>query len=406
MNKMAQLNITLDTELLHGLFTKDNRDDAFSKLLEVILNQVLIAQSTEQLGADPYERSEGRTAYRNGFRDRELTTRVGTLTLRVPRHRDGNFSTSMFERYQRSEQALVLAMIEMVVNGVSTRKIENITEELCGKSFSKSMVSDLCKKLDPIVDAFKTRPLISEYPFLMVDAIYIKARENNRVRSKSLLIAIGVNEDGNREIIGFHLSESESETSWEEFYISLKQRGLKSPRLITSDNHKGLVKAIQKQFQGSSWQRCQTHFSRNILDKTPKQLQPSLKEAIRKVYEAIDIESARAAKNELLNKYSASAPKAMELLDEGFDDVTAVLSLPLRYRKRLRTTNGIERLNQEIRRRERVIRIFPNEASAIRLIGALLIEHDEKWSTGRKYFEMDVYYSSVIQKDESNTRVA
>ena len=151
---MAQLNITLDTELLHGLFTKETRDDAFSKLLEVILNQVLIAQSTEQLGADPYERSEDRTAYRNGFRDRELTTRVGTLTLRVPRHRDGNFSTSMFERYQRSEQALVLAMIEMVINGVSTRKIENITEELCGKSFSKSMVSDLCKKLDPIVDAF------------------------------------------------------------------------------------------------------------------------------------------------------------------------------------------------------------------------------------------------------------
>ena len=157
---MAQLNITLDTELLHGLFTKETRDDAFSKLLEVILNQVLIAQSTEQLGADPYERSEGRTAYRNGFRDRELTTRVGTLTLRVPRHRDGNFSTFMFERYQRSEQALVLAMIEMVINGVSTRKIENITEELCGKSFSKSMVSDLCKKLDPIVDAFKSRPLI------------------------------------------------------------------------------------------------------------------------------------------------------------------------------------------------------------------------------------------------------
>jgi transposase-like protein len=406
MNKMAQLNITLDTELLHGLFTKETRDDAFSKLLEVILNQVLIAQSTEQLGADPYERSEDRTAYRNGFRDRELTTRVGTLTLRVPRHRDGNFSTSIFERYQRSEQALVLAMIEMVISGVSTRKIENITEELCGKSFSKSMVSDLCKKLDPIVDAFKSRPLIYEYPFLMVDAIYIKARENNRVRSKSLLIAIGINEEGNREIIGFHLSESESETSWEEFFISLKQRGLKSPRLITSDNHKGLVKAIQKQFQGSSWQRCQTHFSRNILDKTPKSLQPSLKEDIRKVYEAIDIDSARAAKNELLNKYAASAPKAMELLDEGFDDVTAVLSLPLRYRKRLRTTNGIERLNQEIRRRERVIRIFPNEASAIRLIGALLIEQDEKRSTGRKYFEMDVYYSSVIQKDEAKTRVA
>ena len=317
---MAQLNITLDTELLHGLFTKESKDEAFSKLLEEIFNQVLIAQSTEQLGAEPYERSDDRRAYRNGFRDRELTTRVGALTLRVPRHRNGNFSTTMFERYQRSEQALVLAMIEMVINGVSTRKIENITEELCGKSFSKSMVSDLCKKLDPVVEAFKNRPLTYEYPFLMVDAIYIKARDNHRVRSKSLLIAIGVNEEGYREIIGFHLSESESETSWDEFFISLKQRGLKSPRLITSDSHKGLVKALHKQFQGSSWQRCQTHFSRNLLDKTPKSIQPELKEDIRKVYEAVDMDSARAAKNHILNKYESKAPKAMELLDEGFDD--------------------------------------------------------------------------------------
>ena len=403
---MAQLNITLDTEILHGLFTKESKDEAFSKLLEEIFNQVLTAQSTEQLGAEPYERSDDRRAYRNGFRDRELTTRVGTLTLRVPRHRNGNFSTTMFERYQRSEQALVLSMIEMVINGVSTRKIENITEELCGKSFSKSMVSDLCKKLDPVVEAFRKRPLTCEYPFLMVDAIYIKARDNHRVRNKSLLVAIGVNEEGYREIIGFHLSESESETSWDEFFISLKQRGLKSPRLITSDSHKGLVKALHKQFQGSSWQRCQTHFSRNLLDKTPKSVQPELKEDIRKVYEAVDMDSARAAKNHILNKYESKAPKAMELLDDGFDDITAVLSLPLRYRKRLRTSNGIERLNQEIRRRERVIRIFPNEASAIRLIGALLIEQDEKWSTGRKYFEMEVYYNSLIQEEKTENQVA
>ena len=172
---MAQLNITLDTEFLHGLFTKETKDEAFSKLLEEIFNQVLKAQSKEQLGAEPYERSEDRTAYRNGFRDRGLTTRVGALTLRVPRHRNGNFSTSLFERYQRSEQALVLSMIEMVINGVSTRKIENITEELCGKSFSKSMVSDLCKKLDPVVTAFRNRPLTNEYPFLIVDAIYMIA---------------------------------------------------------------------------------------------------------------------------------------------------------------------------------------------------------------------------------------
>jgi len=397
---MAQLDITLDTELLHGLFTKDNRDEGFSKLLEAILNQVLVAQSAEQVGAAPYERCEERAAYRNGFRDRELTTRVGTLTLRIPRHRNGHFSTTMFAQYQRSEQALVLALIEMVINGVSTRKIENITEELCGRSFSKSMVSDLCKKLDPIVIGFKNRPLSCAYPFLIVDAIYIKVREDHRVKSKSLLIAMGVNEEGYREILGFYLSESESETSWDEFFTELVQRGLKTPRLVTSDHHKGLSKAIQKRFPGSSWQRCQTHFSRNLLDKTPKSLQPQVKEDIRKVYEAVDMNRARTARNELLDKYGATASKAMDLLDEAFDDITAVLSLPVQYRKRLRTTNGIERLNQEIRRRERVIRIFPNDASALRLIGALLIEQDEKWSTGRKYFEMEDYHESMAAQQE------
>ena len=171
---MAQYNITITEELLHGLFLSNGRDEAFSKLLEEIFNQVLLSQSTEQIGAQPYERTEDRTAYRNGFRDRQLTTRVGALTLRVPRHRNGHFSTELFARYQRSEQALVLAMMEMVINGVSTRKVEQITEELCGKKFSKSTVSALCKNLDPMVEAFRTRPLKCHYPFLMVDAIYVK----------------------------------------------------------------------------------------------------------------------------------------------------------------------------------------------------------------------------------------
>jgi transposase-like protein len=401
---MAQLNITLDTELLHGLFTKDSKDEAFSKLMEAILNQVLLAQSTEQLGAEPYERTDNRTAHRNGFRDKPLTTRIGSITLRIPRHRNGTFSTDMYERYQRSEQALMLSMMEMVINGVSTRKIEKVTEELCGKSFSKSMVSELCKKLDPIVEAFKNRPLEDNYPFIMVDAICIKVREDGRVQSRGLLIAIGINDDGQREIIGFRLANSESEISWGEFFTELKSRGLKAPRLITSDNHLGLVAAIRKHFQGTSWQRCQTHFSRNLLEQTPKAVQPKLKEEIRSVYEATDLESAKAAKERLLDKYESIAPKAMNLLDESFDDITAVLCLPLKYRKRLRTTNGVERLNEEIRRRERVIRIFPNEASALRLMGALLMEQDEKWSTGRKYFDMELYHqenqSAVITEKE------
>ena len=403
---MAQFNITLTDELLHGLFSSNGRDQAVAKLLEEIFNQVLIAQSKEQIGADPYERTDERTAYRNGFRDRQLTTRVGHLHLRVPRHRNGDFSTELFERYQRSEQALVLAMMEMVVNGVSTRKVENITEELCGKKFSKSTVSALCEKLDPVVKAFQTRPLENHYPFLVVDALYLKVRVEHRVQSRGLLVAIGVNEEGHREIIGFQLTTTESENSWSDFFESLKERGLTNVHLVTSDNHKGLVNAIQKQFQGATWQRCQTHFSRNMLDQTPKSLQPGLKEDLRQLYEAIDIESAMKARNDILAKYETTAPKAATLLDETFADITGVLILPLKYRKRLRTTNGVERLNQEIRRRERVIRIFPNEASVIRLMGALLMEQSERWQTGRKYFEMELYYQTMQQYHSKKDKVA
>ncbi|HZJ57055.1 MAG TPA: IS256 family transposase [Clostridia bacterium] len=401
---MAQFNITITEELLHGLFLSNGKDEAFSKLLEEIFNQVLLAQSSEQIGAEPYERTDDRKAYRNGYRDRPMTTRVGTLTLRVPRHRNGLFSTELFARYQRSEQALVLAMMEMVVNGVSTRKVENITEELCGKKFSKSTVSELCKGLDPIVEAFKTRPLKAHYPFVQVDAIYLKVRENGRVASKGLLVAVAINENGYREIIGFNVADSETEDSWGTFFHSLKERGLKDVRLVTSDNHKGLVNAVKKHFQGASWQRCQTHFSKNVIDSTPKSLQPEIKEDLRKLYDAVDIENARKYRDKIYTKYEAKAPKAVAVLDEGFDDVTAVLSLPLYYRKRLRTTNGVERLNQEIRRRERVIRIFPNEASVIRLMGALLMEQDEKWQTGRKYLDMALYYRE--QDETANQEVA
>ncbi len=399
---MAQFNITITEELLHGLFLSKGKDEAFAKLMEEIFNQVLMAQSTEQLGAEPYERTEERTAYRNGTRDRGMTTRVGALTLKIPRHRNGQFSTELFSRYQRSEQALVLAMMEMVINGVSTRKVELITEELCGKKFSKSTVSSLCQSLDPMVEAFKTRPLEKHYPFVLVDAIYLKVRQDGRVQSRGLLVAIGINEDGHREIIGFGVANSESEDSWGGFFASLKERGLKDVRLVTSDDHKGLVKAVRKHFQGSSWQRCQTHFSKNMMDHTPKALQAEMKEDLRGLYEAVDYDSARKIRDQIIEKYEIKATKATAILDGAFDDITAVLALPLRYRKRLRTTNGVERLNQEIRRRERVIRIFPNEASVIRLMGALLMEQDEKWQTGRKYFEMDLYYRQQGKDTEDN----
>jgi len=401
---MTQINVTLDSEILHGLFSSNGKDEAFAKLLESILNQVLNAQAAEQVGAERYERTEDRNGYRNGFRMRNMTTRVGAINLQIPRLRDGKFSTTLFQRYQRSEQALVLAMMEMVINGVSTRKVSAITEELCGKQFSKSTVSDLCKGLDPIVREFRNRKLTAHYPFVIVDALYTKVRENGHVRSKGLLSAIGVREDGKREILGFSVADSECETSWSEFFISLKERGLSGVDLVVSDNHGGLVAAVKKNFHNASWQRCQTHFSRNVLDKTPKKLQPEIKQALREIYTASKIEIARSLRDEMLENYSKTAPKAMDVLEQGFDDVMAVMNLPIKYRKRLRTSNSIERLNQEIRRRERVIRIFPNEASLLRLIGALLMEVDERWSSSKKYLLMEEYYQ--FQSTNKITAVA
>jgi len=396
---MAQYQITVNQELLHQLFLSNNKDSGIAALMETVLNQILQAQATEQLQAEPYERTVERKGYRNGSYPHQLTTRVGTITLRVPRFRNGHFSTEMFVRYQRSEQALVLALMEMVVNGVSTRKISQITEELCGSEFSKSTVSDLCKKLDPLVQAWNNRDLQDmSYPFVLVDALVLKIREEGRVRSRSAMIAIGINTEGYREVLGLTLGDSESEASWSEFFSWLKSRNLRGVDLIVSDDHKGLVKAVRQNFQGVSWQRCQTHFMRNILDAAPKSVEKELYPHLRAILDAPDINTARVLLNQTLEAFEKKAPKSMKVLEEGFDDAVAVLVLPEKYRRRLRTTNGVERLNEEIRRRERVIRIFPNRESAVRLIGSLLMEIDDKWATGKKYLDMDDYLQ--WQKDQ------
>lgn len=402
---MAQYQITLDSQLLHQIFLGNSRDEAVAKLLESILNQVLKAQATEQLAAENYERTEDRKDYRNGSYTRSLTTRVGSLTLHVPRFRNGKFSTELFSRYQRSEQALMLTLMEMVVNGVSTRKVSQITEELCGTEFSKSTVSELCKNLDPIVTAWNNRPLNNEYPFLIVDALYIKVREEGRVRSRGLMIATGINIEGYRELLGMMIGDTESEASWGEFFAHLKQRGLRGLEMITSDHHSGLVRAIRQHLQGVTWQRCQTHFMKNILNATPKSLQSEVKAHVRSIFEAADVDSARKLLLQTTEHFQEKAPRAMEVLDGGFDDATAVLSLPAHYRKRTRTTNAVERLNGEIRRRERVIRIFPNRESVLRLIGALLMEQDEKWAMGKKYFDMTDYIQWRKTRSKENKKV-
>lgn len=398
---MAHVHLTLEEDVLKELML-GKREEAVTKLLEQVFNSVLQAQATEQLNAEPYERSDERTTYRNGSRTRLLATRVGSLILHVPKFRDGTFSTELFSSYQRSEQALLLSLMEMVIHGVSTRKISEITETLCGTSFSKSTVSALCEQLDPVVDAFRNRPLSQHYPFLMVDALYMKAREQHRIVSKGFLIASGVNDEGMREVLGFTVADGESEAAWNEFFLSLKERGLREVDLVTSDDHGGLTKAIRKHFCGASWQHCQTHFSKNILDRTPKKLQPELKVALTDLYNAPELKEATARKDQLIERYQEQAPKMAALLDTRFDEITAVYGLPEPYRKRLRTSNSIERLNEELRRRERVIRIFPNETSMIRLMGSVLMEIHEKWMTGKKYFTMERYEAD---KEEARNAV-
>jgi len=350
---MADFEVTLNGSKLKGLLT---RDDGLQGLVEEVLNQVLEAQMTEYIGADRHERSETRQAYRNGHRMRRLYSRVGPLSLRVPQSRDGGFSTEIFRRYQRSEQALVLALMEMVVNGVSTRKVSAITEELCGASFSKSTVSQLCTELDLRVEAWNERPLSdTRYPLVIVDALVIKVRKDKAVRPISALIAIGISESGHREILGLRLGDSENEAGWNQMFAWLKQRGLSDVFLIVSDAHQGLRNAADRHFQGVIWQRCQVHFRRNVLGLTPKSQRAKMAGLLERIMKAEDREEAWKAFGLLAEEMDGKADKAVDDLENGLEDALAVLILPEKYRKRLRTTNMAERLNEEVRRRERVI---------------------------------------------------
>ena len=261
---MAQLNITLNQDEILQLLSH-NHDEALRKLLTDSVNAILNAESAAQLGAEPYERTPERTDSRNGYRERTLKTRIGSITLAVPRHRNIPFRTLVFENYSRSEASLVASMAEMVVNGVSTRKVSKVMETLCGTSFSKSTVSEVCKELDAIVNEFKNRQLNGIYPFLLVDATYLKARENHRITSKALMIAVAITDEGKREIVGFDVFDNESKETWRTFFGSLKARGLTGLKLVTSDAHDGIIYALSKEFPEVPWQRCQTHFSRNVI---------------------------------------------------------------------------------------------------------------------------------------------
>ena len=391
---MAGYDVHVNKDFLPGLLTGQ---DGMAKLVETVLNQVLEAQVAESLGADRFERSDERQGYRNGYRTRTLYTRVGPVTLQVPQTRDGSFSTDIFRRYQRSEQAFVLALMEMVVQGVSTRKVSAITEELCGANFSKSTVSALCAGLEPRVRAFNERRLEGDYPFVLVDAMFIKSREDDRVVSRGALIVTGVSSEGYRSILGVRIGDTESFTTWDETFRWLKGRGLKGVMFVISDSHGGLVQAVKKHFQGASWQRCQVHLMRNLLGHSSVKVRPAVAAAAKLIFQAPDIDEATRRMKEFLVTFAKSAPKAVACMEDGFEDAMTIMTLPEKYRKRLRSTNMQERLNEEVRRRERVIRIFPNDESALRLIAALLAEKDEAWQS-RRYLEMDDFEQWVAER--------
>lgn len=380
---MAQLNITLNQDEILQLLT-DNRDDAFRALLAESLNSILQAESTAQLGAEPYERSSTRSDSRNGSRDRNLKTRIGTITLAVPRHRNVPFHTLVFDNYSRSEATLVTTMAEMVVNGVSTRKVSKVMETLCGTSYSKSTVSEACKGLDKAVNSFKKRPLEGDYKFMYVDATYFKVRGEHRIGSKAMMVALAITDGGKREILGFEIYDNESKETWKLFLESLKERGLRDPKIITSDAHDGIIYAISKIFPNTPWQRCQTHFSRNILSHAPSKYQKAIHAALLDMYHSDTVEEARAKRNDIIDEYKEVAPKAMECLDNGFEDAMTVMTLPEACRKYLRTSNHLERLNKELKRRSNVIGVFPNEGSLNRLIGSVLIELNDVYSLEQK----------------------
>lgn len=363
-------------------------DDAIRLLLQHTVQRVLEEEIASYLEAGSYERTDKRKGYRNGYKPRTLKTRVGRLELMVPKDREGGFRTELFERYQRNEKALTLAIMEMYVQGVSTRKVKKITEELCGLDISRSQVSHLAKGLDEEIAVWRNRPLEETYRYLTVDARYEDIREGLSVTSQGILLVIGIREDGYREHLGVWHADSESEQSWSQVFRELKERGLKGVEYIVSDDHRGLVKAAKRHFQGVVWQRCQTHFIRNVLSLVARKDRKEILAYLHEITGSRSLESARKRICETIDILETSHPKVAEFLDTYGEEILGVYALPEAHRKRMRSTNMLERYNQEIKRRTRVVRIFPNKQSCIRLVSALAIETNEEWMA-RRYLNMN-----------------
>jgi len=362
--------------------------DFLKAIVQQVLQEVLEAEMEETVGARKGERTEGRLGYRSGYYGRGLVTRVGRIELRVPQDRNGQFRTEVFERYQRSEKALVSALAEMYIQGVSTRKVKAITEQLCGHAFSASTISQINQTLDEQLRQFAGRRLELAYPYLVLDARYEKVRIDGVIRSVAVLIALGINWDGRREVLAVELANRESVSSWEDFLKALKERGLQGVEYVVSDNHEGLKSAIGKLLPAACWQRCYVHFLRNALDYLPRKAQDDCLTELKWLYDRRDLPEAHRDLQGWLSRWSGKYGKLCAWVEENIEETFTFYRLPREHHKHLKSTNMLERLNEEIKRRTQVIRIFPNEPACLRLVRALAQEMHEDWIEAHRYLNM------------------
>jgi transposase-like protein len=382
-----QDDFTLPTEILERIATQGL--DYMPELIRILINTAMQIERQNYLGAKPYERTPERRGHANGFKPKGITTRVGDITFAIPQVREGGFYPEALEKGLRSERALMLTLAEMYVQGVSTRKVKAITERLCGTAVSSTQVSKATVKLDELLEAWRQRPL-NIFPYLYLDARYEKVRQDGQVRDAAVLLASGVDQQGKRDILGVSVSLGEHEVHWRTFLRSLVERGLSGVQLITSDDHAGLEAARKAVFGGLPWQRCQFHLQQNAQAYVPrKEMQSAVAEDLRTVFNAPDQATAEAYLSNVVQKYEKTAPQLSVWMETNVPEGLTIFSFPAAHRRRIRTTNMLERLSREIRRRTRVVSIFPNKSSCLRLISAFLMEKSEAWQTGRKYLTFE-----------------
>lgn len=384
---MTKRQVKIEASDIKAALSEDG--DFLRNAVKTAVQAALEAEMTEALAAERSERSEGRLGYRSGYYPRSLITRVGTIELRVPRDRAGLFSTELFERYQRSERALVSALAEMYVQGVSTRKVKAVTEQLCGHSFSASSVSEMNKTLDAALTAFATRRLEEPYPYLILDARYERAREGGVIASQAALIAIAVDSSGHRQVLAADLANRESASSWRGFLLGLKQRGLHGVEFVVSDDHPGLKQAIREVLPEAAWQRCYVHFLRNALDYLPRRANDDCLQELRWIYDRRELAEVKRDLAAWLGKWKDKYARLCTWVEENIEETLTYYRLPLTHHKHMKSTNMLERLNQEIKRRTHVVRIFPNPASCLRLVRALAAEMHEEWLESPRYLNME-----------------